>query len=87
MIIQNHIPQIQLFFQEIKLRMGIGFSADYLNPPSTPLNRSSNSVISRITTPFSFSNMDQNDSSVRNSAQYESSKYFPDNSIYFEDKT
>ena len=55
----------------------------YLKTPSTPLNGSSGSVISGITTPFSLPNIDQNDSSVKNT-QFQSSELFPDNYIDIE---
>ena len=54
-----------------------------LKTPSTPLNGSSGSVISGITTPFSLPNIDQNDSSVKNT-QFQSSELFPDNYIDIE---
>ena len=60
------------------------FYIDYSKAPSTSLNGSSSSVISSITTTFSFRNIDQNDSSVKNSTQFKSSKHFPDISIYLE---
>ena len=51
-------------FQGSKLCIGINFSTDDLKDPSTLVNGSSSSVISVITTPFSFRNIDQNCSSV-----------------------
>ena len=45
-------PTDSVAFQGSKLLIGINISADYLEPPSTPLNGSSSSVIIRITTPF-----------------------------------
>ena len=56
----------------------------YLKAPSTPINGLSRSVISGITTPFSLGNIDQNDSSVKKSTQFQSSKSFPDSSIDIE---
>ena len=49
-----------LGFQESKSCMGINLSTEGLKSRSTALNGSSDSVIRGITTPFSFSNMDQN---------------------------
>ena len=66
------------------MRIGINFSTDYSKDPSTSLNGSSSSVIRCITTSFSLRNIDQNDSSVKNSTQFYSSKSLPDNSIHFE---
>ena len=51
----------------------------YLKAPSTPLNGSSGSVISGITTPFALRNIDQNYPSVKNIT-----KLFPVNSVNFE---
>ena len=65
MTIKHHIPQIQLFFKEINFCIGINDSTDDLKAPSTPLNSSLISVISGITTPFLFSNIDQNNYSVK----------------------
>ena len=50
--------------------------------PLTPLRISSSSVIRGITNPLYFSNMDQNDSPIKNYTQFQSSKMFPNNSIY-----
>ena len=55
-----------------------------LKAPYHPQYCSTDSVISGITTPFSFIIIDQNFTSVKNSNQYQYSKYFPDNSIYLE---
>ena len=61
-------------FQGIKSRMCINFSTYYLKAPSTPLNGSSSSAISSITTPFQLLIIGQNYSSVKNSTQFQSSK-------------
>ena len=60
-------PMDLVVFQGSKSRIGINFSSDYLQDPSTPLNGSSSSVISGITTLFSFININQKQSSVKNS--------------------
>ena len=70
------------YLEEIKSCRGIALYTDDLKAPSAPLNCSSSSVIIGITTPLSFSDMEKNDSTVKNSTQYQSTKYFPDNSIY-----
>ena len=57
---------------------------DDLKSPSTPLNASSSSVISGITTPFSLRNIDQNYSSVTKLNQCQSSELFPNKYIDIE---
>ena len=70
-------------FQESKLCIGINVSTDYLKAAPTPLNGSSNSVISGITTLFLLINIDKNNNSVK-ITQSKSSKYFLDDSIHLE---
>ena len=67
------------------MHIGIHLSTYDLKDSPTSLNGSSNSVISGITTEVSFSNMYKHYSSVKNSSQHQSSKYFLDNSIYLKD--
>ena len=57
---------------------------DYLKAPYTPQNSATNLVIGSIETPFSFSNIDPNYTSVKNITQSKSSHYFTENSIGFE---
>ena len=59
MTVQHHIPRIQLLFKEVDFVYALIFK-DYLMDTSTPLNDSSSSVISGITTQFSFLIIDQN---------------------------
>ena len=80
MMVQHHIPLIQIF-QGSKLHIGINVSTYNLKAQSTPLNGASISVISSITTSFSFRNMSQNDYSVRTSTQFQSLKTFPGDRI------
>ena len=61
-------------FKGSKSRIGINFSTDNLKDISTLINGSSSSVISGISTKFSLCNNQQNDSSVKNSTQFQSSK-------------
>ena len=84
MTVQLNIPWINLLLQGNKSHIGIIFSTDDLKAQSNPLNHSSSSVIIGITPPFSLRNIEQNYSSVKNNTQFQSSKMFPDNSIYFE---
>ena len=70
--------------QRIKLHIGINFSTYYSKSPSTPLNVSSSSVVSGITTPFSFRNIDQNYSPVKKCTQFQPSKIFAGNSMDIE---
>ena len=58
-------PTDSVIFQGSKLCIGIYLTSYHSMAPLTPLNGSSSSVISGTTTPFSFSNMDQNDPSVK----------------------
>ena len=51
-------------FQESKFHIDVNFSTACLKAPSTPLDGSSSSVISGITTPFTLRYIDQNDCSV-----------------------
>ena len=51
-------------------KSGIYFSKDALKALSTHQKGTANSVISGITTTFSFSNIDPNDPSVENSTRY-----------------
>ena len=60
-----------IVFQVSKLRIGINFSTDDLKALSTPLNGLLSSVISGVTTPFPLLNFYQNDSSVKNSNQFQ----------------
>ena len=83
MTVQLNIPWINLLLQGNKSHIGIIFSTDDLKAQSNPLNHSSSSVIIGITPPFSLRNIEQNYSSVKNNTQFQSSKMFPDNSIYF----
>ena len=52
-------------FQGSKSRIVINLYPDDLKDPSTPLNDPSSSIISSIITPFLFSNINQNGSSVK----------------------
>ena len=58
-------PMDLVVFLGSKPCIGINLSTDDLKAPSTPINGSSSSVISGITTLFSLRNIDQNDSSVK----------------------
>ena len=77
-------PTVSVAIKGINSRIVIIFYTDDLKVPSTPLNSSPSLVISGITPPFSLRIINQNDSSVKNSSQFQSSKMFPDNSINFE---
>ena len=62
MTIKHHFPCIPFFFQGCKSCIGIKLSTDDLKVLSSPLNVSSSSVISGITTPFSLRNINLNGS-------------------------
>ena len=79
MTVQHHIPQIQLFLNELNMTLCIDFYTYDLKAPSTPLSGLSSSVISDITNPFSFSNIDQHYYSVKSITQSQPTKYFLDN--------
>ena len=59
-----------VLFQRRKSNIGINLYTYDLKDPCTPQNGATNYVIRGITTPFSFSNNDPNDTSVKNNTQY-----------------
>ena len=63
---------------------GRNLSTENLKSPSTPQNNATNSVISGITTPFLFNNIDPNHPSAKSSTQSQFPKSPPENSILFE---
>ena len=78
--VQHRIPFFSI--QGIKSSIVINVSTGGLKSPYTPYEGSQNPDISGINPPFSFSNTDRK--IIKKSTQYQSSKYFPDSSIYLE---
>ena len=58
-------PIYSVFPKGIKSSIGLNFTTNILKSPSTPKNGATNSVISGITTPFPFSNINPNDTSLK----------------------